>query len=294
MDVIACSTGAEGLDVLERKRWEICLLDRGLPDFDGIEICRRIKADARFDTRRVIMVSGYDSLDARLEALNLGADDYITKPFHPAEVLARVNASRRAVEMQQQLLEMAQQLEELSEHDHMTGIFNRRRFTTALDRAFEHSNRYGRPLSVALIDIDGFKRINDSYGHPAGDAVLVEVARRFSGTVRATDFLARYGGDEFVVLLPETQLHDALSFGEKLRSVVVATPVPVADGAPLPVTISVGTASLAHTQFNSTAEMIAAADQALYRAKRNGRNRVEGERRRAPRARTAERPQAQV
>jgi hypothetical protein len=106
------------------------------------------------------------------------------------------------------------------------------------------------------------------------------------GAVRATDYLARYGGDEFVVLLPETQLHEALSFGEKLRAVVAAKSVPIDEGAPLRVTISVGAASLAHTQFNSTSEMIAAADQALYRAKRNGRIRVEGERRRAPRSTT--------
>jgi len=283
MEVIACSTGAEGLEVLDRREWELCLLDRGLPDFDGIEICRHVKANARFDARQVIMLSGYDSLDARVEALNLGADDYITKPFHSAEVLARVNASRRVVEMQQQLVDMARQLEELSGRDDLTGIFNRRHFGTTLDRAFDHSHRYHRPLSVAIIDVDRFKDINDSFGHQAGDAVLAEVARRFSGSVRSSDYLARFGGEEFVVLLPETQLDDAVSFGEKLRAAIASAPVPIDEGRALPVTVSVGAASLAHTTFNSSSEMIAAADQALYRAKRNGRNRVEAERRRAQR-----------
>jgi two-component system, cell cycle response regulator len=283
MEIIPCSTGAEGLDVLDRERWELCLLDRGLPDVDGIEICRHIKADARFDARQVIMLTGYSSLDARVEALNLGADDYITKPFHPTELLARVNASRRVVEMQQQLVNMTRQLEEISARDHLTGIFNRRHFGATLAHAFDHSNRYRRPLSVALIDVDRFKDINDSFGHQAGDTVLAEVAKRFSGSVRSSDCLARYGGEEFVVLLPETQLEDAVSFGEKLRAAVASAPVPIAEGRALPVTVSVGAASLAHTQFNSPTEMIAAADQALYRAKRNGRNRVEAERRRAQR-----------
>ena len=280
IEVIACSTGREGLDVLDRQEWEICLLDRGLPDLDGIEICRHIKAEARFDARQVIMLSGYDSVDARVEALNLGADDYITKPFHPTEVLARINAARRVVEMQQQLVDMARQLEELSGRDDLTGIFNRRHFGMTLDRAFEYSHRYHRPLSVAIIDVDHFKDINDSFGHQAGDAVLAEVAQRFAHSVRSSDYLARYGGEEFVVLLPETRLEDALSFGEKLRAAIASSPVPVAEGRALPVTVSVGTASLAHTQFNSPSEMIDAADQALYRAKRNGRNRVEAERRR--------------
>lgn len=167
MQVIPCSTGAEGLEVLDRVDWELCLLDRALPDFDGIEICRHLKADARFDARQVIMLSGHSSLDARVEALDLGADDYITKPFHPTELLARVNASRRVVEMQQQLVAMARQLEELSVRDDLTGIFNRRHFGATLDRAFDHSHRYQRPLSVAIIDVDRFKDINDSFGHQA-------------------------------------------------------------------------------------------------------------------------------
>jgi len=285
-EIIACSTGREGLEVLERRKWEICLLDRGLPDMDGIEICRHVKADPRFDAGQVIMISSCDSLDARVEALNLGADDYITKPFHPAEVLARINAARRVVEMQQQLVDMARQLEELSGRDELTGIFNRRHFGTTLDRTFNHSHRYQRPLSVAILDVDHFKVINDSFGHQAGDAVLAEVAKRFSRSVRSSDCLARYGGEEFVVLLPETQLEDAVSFGEKLRAAIASVPVPIAEGRELPVTVSVGTASLAHTQFNSSSEMIDAADQALYRAKRNGRNRVEAERRRAHRRET--------
>ena len=284
IEVIPCATGAEGLRTLDTQRWELCLLDRGLPDMDGLEICRHVKANARFDARQVIILSAYESIDARVEALDLGADDYITKPFHSTELLARVNAARRVVEMQQELVDMARQLEELSSRDGLTGVFNRRHFGTTLENAFAHSARYHRPLSVAIIDLDSFKNINDTLGHQAGDAVLTEVAKRFSGSVRASDYLARYGGEEFVVLLPETHLDDAVSFAEKVRTAVAASPVAIAEGRELPVTVSVGTASLAHSAFNTPAEMIAAADEALYRAKRNGRNRVEAERRRARRS----------
>jgi two-component system cell cycle response regulator len=284
-EVVDCATGAEGLAVIEGNEWELCLLDRALPDMDGIEICRHIKEDVRFDARQVIMLSGYDSLEARVEALNLGADDYITKPFHPTEVLARINAARRVVEMQQQLVEMAKRLEELSGRDDLTGVFNRRHFSSTLDRSFAHSSRHARQLSVAMIDIDNFKNINDSFGHHAGDTVLAEVARRFAKVVRASDYVARYGGEEFVVLLPETQLGDALQFSERLREVIASAPVTI-EGRELPVTVSVGAASLAHSGFGSPREMIVAADQALYRAKRNGRNRVEAERRKSQRPAT--------
>jgi diguanylate cyclase (GGDEF)-like protein len=283
MEVITCPTGTEGIATLETVEWDLCILDRGLPDMDGMEICRRIKANARFDAHQVIVLSGYGSLDARVEALDLGADDYIIKPFHPLELLARVNASRRVVEMQKQLVAMAERLEELSVRDALTGVYNRRHFGTALHNAFDHSTRYQRPLSVAIIDVDRFKNINDSLGHQAADVVLAEVAKRFTRSVRSTDYLARYGGEEFVALLPETELDDALCFAEKLRQEVAAAPVELADGSAVPVTVSVGAASLSHTTFTTPAEMVAAADLALYRAKHNGRNRVEAEWRRSPR-----------
>jgi diguanylate cyclase (GGDEF)-like protein len=130
-----------------------------------------------------------------------------------------------------------------------------------------------------MIDVDRFKTINDSFGHQTGDAVLAEVARRFASAVRSSDYVARYGGEEFVVLAPETSLDDAVTFAEKLRSTVASSPVRTAGGDELPITVSVGTASIPHTELRTPSEMIAAADEALYRAKRNGRNRVEAERR---------------
>jgi two-component system cell cycle response regulator len=283
IETLACGTGGEGWAVLEQEEWDVCILDRGLPDLDGLEICRRIKETPRFDTRQVIVLSAYASLDQRVEALELGADDYITKPFHPAELLARVQAARRVVELQNQLVEMARQLEELSSRDELTGVFNRRHFSETLEKAFDRWQRYRRPLSIAMIDVDRFKQVNDTFGHQKGDAVLTEVARRFAKAMRSSDYLARLGGEEFAVLLPETQLSDALTFSEKMRSAIAAAPVQVGGGEALSVTVSVGTASLAHTDFHSVEEMITAADEALYRAKHNGRNRVEAERRRVRR-----------
>ncbi|HKR64042.1 MAG TPA: diguanylate cyclase [Thermoanaerobaculia bacterium] len=285
LEVIPCSTGAEALQAIESRDWELCILDRRLPDMDGTEICRRIKTDRRFDTRQVILLTAQSTLDDKVAGFALGADDYITKPFQPIELKARVNASRRVIAMQKQLVEMARKLEELSTRDGLTGVFNRRHFGATLEKVFHHSTRYHRPLSVVLVDVDQFKNINDSFGHQVGDEVLAEVARRFARSARSSDTVARYGGEEFVVLLPETPLADAVSFAEKLRSAIASAPVRV-PGGELPVTVSVGAASLAHTGFASPAEMIQAADQALYRAKRNGRNRVEAERRRTRREQT--------
>ena len=281
--VIACPTGTEALAVLEQREWDLCLLDRQLPDIDGMVICRRIKDEPRFDTRQVIMLSASTSTEDKIEAFSAGADAYITKPFVPVELVARVNASRRVVEMQKQLVDLTRQLEVLSTRDALTGVFNRRHFGTMLEQAFHQATRYERPLSLVLIDVDRFKLINDSFGHQVGDQVLAEVARRFAASIRSSDYIARYGGEEFVVLLPETMLEDALRFGEKLRSTIASGAVVTNSGLALPVTVSVGTASLAHSGFQSAEEMLAAADQALYRAKNNGRNRVEAERRRTRR-----------
>jgi two-component system, cell cycle response regulator len=282
MEVLAHTTGASALAALDREEWEICLLDRWLPDLDGMEICRRIKAESRFDARQVVMLSGFADVTSKVEAFSHGADDYIAKPFQPMELLARINAARRVVEMQKQLLAMTRQLEELSIRDELTGVFNRRHFAATLERAFDQSLRYRRPLSVAIVDVDRFKSINDTLGHQAGDVVLAEVARRLASSIRSSDYVARYGGEEFVVVLPETPLTDAVSFGEKLRRTVASRPVRI-EGRDVPVTISVGTASRPHSAFETSSQMIAAADRALYRAKHNGRNRVESERRRARR-----------
>jgi two-component system cell cycle response regulator len=267
------STIREARDLFRAEVWDLAMLDRGLPDGDGLELCRELRASSPHGY--IIMLTGNDSAESKLEGFQYGADDYVTKPFEVDELLARIRAGVRIVGLQKALLDTNRRLEELSLTDSLTRVANRRAFDQRLQLAFEHAKRYERPLSLVLIDVDHFKRINDQHGHDAGDHVLRCVADVMADGSRHSDFVARIGGEEFAVLLGETALFESMQFGEKLRCNVAVAPC----GAG-PVTISVGVANMPHSCITSAAELFHAADQALYRAKANGRNRVEMERRR--------------
>jgi diguanylate cyclase (GGDEF)-like protein len=256
--------------------WDVAILDRGLPDGDGVKLCRQLRQCSPH--AYIVMLTGNDSNEAKLEGFEHGADDYITKPFRNEELLARIRAGLRIVDLQKALLDSNRRLEELSLTDALTRIGNRRAFDDRLATAFEHSRRYDRPLSLVLADVDHFKSINDRYGHDIGDQVLRAVADRIASCSRQTDFVARIGGEEFAILLPETALLEGIQFGEKIRAEIA-----VATSAPVPVTVSIGVANVPHSTVSVAADLFHAADQALYRAKANGRNRVEMERRREPR-----------
>ncbi|MFL6244952.1 MAG: diguanylate cyclase [Thermoanaerobaculia bacterium] len=260
------STIRDARELFRNDSWDIAILDRGLPDGDGLELCRELRSTSPHGY--ILMVTGNDSDEAKLQGFEHGADDYVTKPFQLNELLARVRAGVRIVALQKALLETTLT-------DSLTRVANRRAFDARLEDAFEHARRYERPLSLAVIDVDHFKRINDTHGHHAGDAVLRTVADVLADSSRHSDFVARIGGEEFAVLLPETALFEAMQFGEKLRCNVAIAPF-----ATGPVTISIGIVNMPHSRVASSAELFRAADQALYRAKANGRNRVEMERRR--------------
>jgi diguanylate cyclase (GGDEF)-like protein len=284
-ETIECTTGEEARSMLPSATWDLAILDRRLPDLDGAVLAQELKADANLRLRYLIMLTGEDEQEDKIEGLELGADDYITKPFQYQELLARIRAGKRIVDLQKELVETNRRLELLSVTDGLTGLHNHRYFQDELTRAFEESQRYQRPLSLAMIDIDFFKKVNDTYGHAVGDDVLKRAAALFSESVRSTDLVARYGGEEFVVMMPETELADALTFAEKIRGLAETNPMETQSG-PLPITVSIGVASIPQTKIRSTQELIVAADKALYRAKRNGRNRVEAERRREGLSRT--------
>ena len=274
-----CTTGEEARARLGEEPWDLAILDRRLPDMDGVLLCHELKSNAAYRTRYVIMLTGEDEQQDKVEGLDLGADDYITKPFQYPELLARVRAGKRIVDLQNELVEKNQRLELLSITDGLTKLHNHRHFQDELARAFEESQRYQRPLSLAMIDIDFFKKVNDTYGHAVGDEVLKAISKRYAESVRSTDLVARYGGEEFAVMMPETELDDAIAFAEKIRSLVEDTPIETQAG-PIQATVSLGVSSVPHTKIHSSKELIVAADKALYRAKRNGRNQVQAEKRR--------------
>jgi len=282
-ETIECTTGAEAQAALRQQPWDLAILDRRLPEMDGLELAAELRGNAEFRSRYIIMLTGEDDQEDKVEGLDSGADDYITKPFQPRELLARIRAGERIVRLQKELLETNKRLELLSITDGLTKLNNHRYLQDELARAFEESQRYGRPLSLAMIDLDFFKKVNDTYGHAVGDDVLKTAASLFKESARSTDLVARYGGEEFAVMMPETELADAAVFAEKIRSLVAAMPFDTQAG-PIAVSVSIGVASVPHSRIPTAKELIIAADKALYRAKKNGRNQVQCENRREMRA----------
>jgi diguanylate cyclase (GGDEF)-like protein len=278
-ETLELTTGEEARAALTTQPWDLAILDRRLPDMDGVVLAHELKSKADFRTRYIIMLTGEDEQKDKIEGLELGADDYITKPFQYPELLARIRAGKRIVDLQKELLETNKRLELLSITDGLTRLHNHRHFQDELARAFDESQRYQRPLSLAMIDIDFFKKFNDTYGHAVGDDVLKGAAALFRDSVRSTDLVARYGGEEFAVMMPETELPDGCTFAEKIRHLMESTPLETQAG-PVQVTVSIGVASVPHTRTHTAKELIVAADRSLYRAKKNGRNRIEAERRR--------------
>jgi two-component system cell cycle response regulator len=289
-DVLECTTGQEAREALTTQPWDLAILDRRLPDLDGVILAQELRANSDFRTRYLIMLTGEDEQEDKIEGFELGADDYITKPFQYPELLARIRAGKRIVDLQKELLETNKRLELLSITDGLTKLHNHRHFQDELARAFEESQRYQRPLSLAMIDIDFFKKFNDTHGHAVGDDVLKGAAALYRSSVRSTDLVARYGGEEFAVMMPETGLEDGIAFAEKIRHMIETTPLETQAG-PLNVTVSLGVASVPGSRIHSAKELIVAADKALYRAKKNGRNQVQAERRREGLTRTTRVPQ---
>lgn len=277
-EVFECATGEEAREKLNTVFWDLAILDRRLPDMDGVELCQQLKSNPDLKNRYVIILTGEADQADKIEGLDLGADDYITKPFAHAELLARIRAGKRIVDLQKDLVESNRRLELLSITDGLTKLYNHRYFQDELARHFEEAQRYERPLSLAMMDIDFFKKINDTYGHAAGDDVLINVSALFKDSIRGSDIAARYGGEEFAVMMPETDLEDAVAFAEKIRAKIAAEPI-MSKAGPIPATISIGVSSVPRSRITSPKALIDHADKALYRAKRAGRNQVQAERR---------------
>ena len=278
-DVMSASTLDEARRDLA-SGWDVLVCDRGLPDGDGLQFCEEIKERTGARFRYIIVLSAEDSEEAKLQGFARGADDYVTKPVSMAELTARVRAGCRIVELQKALLESNRRLERLSRTDELTSLANRRHFREEFTRAHEHASRYDRALSIAVLDVDHFKQVNDQYGHDVGDKVLDRIGSLLRSTLRTSDLAARVGGEEFAVILPETHLHEAMVVSEKIRRAIAEDTNGLPGGPTM--TVSVGVASMPHSQFVSKSDMLRAADQALYRAKNRGRNRVEAERRSVP------------
>ena len=260
---IKVATGGQAcLDIMaEKDKPDLVLLDIEMPDIDGYCVCKQLKNQADTKDIPIIFVTAKDSAADEEKGLNLGAVDYISKPIRPAIVLARVNAHITLKQQRDLLAEMAL-------HDQLTGLYNRYYLMETTEQRISAAKRHGTDISLLLIDLDHFKRINDNHGHLVGDEILTAVAQLLTQQSRREDIAARFGGEEFIMLLGYCSLSDAQIKAEKLRGALEALQ-PCGHG----ITVSIGATALQAEDHNA-ATLIARADQALYRAKELGRNRV--------------------
>ena len=264
--------GAEALRRLEEPEPpRLVVLDRMMPRVDGLDVCRAIRNAESEEYVYVILLTAHDRQEDLIEGFAAGADDYVVKPFEVEELRARVKTGARIIELQEELIAAREELRIESMHDSLTRVLNRVAFFETFHRETARARRKKTPLALIMADVDHFKTINDRYGHIAGDAVLRETARRLRASLRASDAIGRYGGEEFVIVAPECGVADGLALGERFRDAVASVPVAVANQL-VTITLSVGIA--ATSDMDEAEHLLRAADEALYKAKQGGRNRV--------------------
>jgi diguanylate cyclase (GGDEF)-like protein len=268
---VGATTGLEGLRLVREIGPSLVLLDVVMPDLDGYKVAAAIKGMQRFVP--VMLLTSLEDLESKRRGQAAGADDFLTKPVGSVELQIRIAAMLRIKALTDALDAANRRLSELADTDALTGIPNRRRFDVLCQSERERAQRYQRPLSVLMIDIDHFKRVNDTHGHAAGDDVLRAVARGLAETIRQSDHIGRIGGEEFAVIAPEIASSGAVALAERLRRHVEHTSVP-GDIGLIKVTISVGIASWDGTGTLDLAALFEESDVSLYQAKHHGRNRV--------------------
>jgi diguanylate cyclase (GGDEF)-like protein len=283
-DVRRAQDGKEAIRAVRADPPDLVLLDLVLPDMDGLEVLRIVKARKEDQFIPVIILSAKSDIDSKVRGLRIGADDFLAKPFAEAEVLARAAAMLRIKSLQDELRrarreleEKQKQLEEQSITDALTSLRNRRFFDERLAEEFRRAQRYSDPVSLMMIDLDNFKAVNDRHGHPAGDTVLREAAALIRGSIREPDICARYGGEEFAVILPKTHMSGALTVAERVWRELgqkVYRTGGESGHADVQVTASIGIAFYPSKDITGPDLLLKFADEALYNAKRAGRNTI--------------------
>jgi diguanylate cyclase (GGDEF)-like protein len=271
-----CADGLSALKAMAESKPDVVVCDLVMPGCDGIQFLRLLGGNPDFARIPVLMLTSADDQEGKVELLERGAADHITKPFHARELLARVRIHCRHRILQEELEEANRRLYELSCTDALTGIFNRRHLDRVLEAEVSRHARYRTPLTLLLVDVDHFKRVNDDFGHDVGDTVLRNIAETLRRMVRKADIVARYGGEEMCVILSNTSAMGAGILAERLRAALEKLQHPTSGGAPIRATASFGSATLeADSEPVDVATLMRRADQALYAAKEGGRNRVE-------------------
>lgn len=252
---------------------DLVLCDLEMPRMDGFKFLSMVRSREELRDIPIIMLTARESRELKIKGLEQGASDYVTKPFDPGELVARVKVQLKIKLLQDELKHSNELLKELSNTDPLTQLFNRRYMMEVLEKEIQRTARKGAPVSLIIIDIDHFKKVNDVYGHQQGDVVLVNVANLVKRHLRSYDVAARYGGEEFVGILPETPLDEAMAVAERVRTAIQQLTF-VNKLQTLRITISMGVATYPGPGVDTIDDFIRIADEALYRAKSEGRNRV--------------------
>jgi two-component system, cell cycle response regulator len=274
-EVLGAEDGTEAWRLIsEPDPPRLAILDWMMPGMTGPVLCRKLRALRSEPYTYVLLLTARTNKEDVVEGMNSGADDYVTKPFDTQELKVRVRAGRRIVDLQSELVAAREALREQATRDPLTCIWNRYAIFDTLHREAGRASREGSPLAVIIADLDHFKKVNDTYGHMAGDAVLREAARRMQACLRVYDHVGRYGGEEFLIVMPGSTAADAIQLAERLRCALANEPA-TAGNACLKITASFGVAAVNRTALVSPELLIRLADGALYRAKAEGRNCVE-------------------
>jgi two-component system cell cycle response regulator len=274
--VTLAESGSEAWQILQQPDSpKLVLLDWVLPDLDGLEICQRIrKAGSSGPYVYVILLTSNEGRQNMLDAMQAGADDYLVKPFDELELRARLLVGKRILDLQEELVSAREAMRHAATHDSLTGLMNRGEILTMLERELERARRERTPVGVILGDIDHFKSVNDTLGHLFGDEALREIGRRLRAQLRIYDGVGRYGGEEFLMVLPNCDLPNMILRANELREIIAHTPV-ISSGEERLITMSMGVSVSACEGKNEVEALLSQADAGLYAAKEKGRNRIE-------------------
>ena len=278
-EVDAVANGSEALDKMTTHYYSMLVTDWEMPEMDGVALCKAVRNLQLDGYVYVLLLTARDAKEHIIAGLEAGADDYLIKPVHEPELIARLNAGRRILNLEHSLRVANQRNRILSITDALTGAYNRRYLMEQLPRELERCRRYAYPLSVIMCDVDHFKEINDARGHAAGDEVLQQFAARAQKAIRTnSDWVSRYGGEEFLIVLPETTYEGAVHAAEKIRLLISSSPFATRAGDSK-VTASFGVASTGPSGPDIALKvdaLIRIADECLYRSKQGGRDRTNG------------------
>ena len=266
--------GKSAIEIAKKEKINLILLDIVMPEMDGYDVCKELKSIEKTKDIPIIFITGMADEESIERAYDVGGIDYVIKPFRPKELLARV---QREIAMQKLISDLKKSQEELkllSITDPLTKLYNRRYFSEISIKLLELAKRQKQPLSLMILDIDKFKNINDTYGHDVGDEVIISLANLLKKIQRKSDVVCRFGGEEFVLLLPNTDYDDAKKVAEKIRKKVKKSEVLYGKNNSLKFTVSIGVAQVDTTNENSIEPALKRADNALYEAKKSGRNMV--------------------